>query len=141
MSRFALADLDRVRVSRRRYGPVFTLPNGEQCGLDAFVCHLGDAVAEAGGSVRDLMRELGIEDDGACLLCDSGQPRTMCPSCGCIARCARCADEHDDSSICRVTRESAEWSKTMRDGVVIEPADRLFAIQTMAASYLRRTLQ
>jgi hypothetical protein len=125
-------------ISRRPFGTVITLPNGERMGPELFIRHLAEATAESGGSVAALMDRLGIPDDGTCWMCDSGQLRALCPECGCVARCATCAVEHDDSPICRQTREAADLHRQIRGGTTIEGQDRVAAVKLMASSYLRR---
>jgi hypothetical protein len=138
MSTLTLRNGTRIDFSHRRFGTVITLPSGERVGGQEFLLHLAEATAESGASIAALMERFRIPDDGTCWMCESGQLRTLCPECGCIARCDACAVEHDDSPICRQTREAADLHRRIRGGDTIEPQDRYAAIKLMASSYLRR---
>ena len=141
MSRITLRSGNVLEFSKRQHGIVILLNGRLWMGPQMFLRHLVDACAESGRSVGDLLDELGIENHGTCPFCASGQPRTMCPSCGCVARCAPCAPHHDDSPLCRETLDLADFHRRVRNGDSIEPIDRYHAIKSLASAYERRMVQ
>jgi hypothetical protein len=130
-----------LTFERRRYGTVILLNGTLWCGLERFLLEMIEVHAERGESVNELLAELGIPDDGTCVLCDRPVLRTRCPVCDCVDRCAACARSHDHGSLCRLTREAADIHRQMRGGDVLDSTDRYFAMKSMAPSYLRGPVQ
>jgi hypothetical protein len=141
MSKFTLKNGGTVEFLRREGRFVAVINGQEEIGPKMLLFHLVNECAEAGYSVPEFLHQLGIEDDGTCAFCNQVRPRVTCPSCGCVARCAACGPNHDDSRLCRQTLELATLHRRMRGGDTLDAEDRYYAIKSLALAYERRMVQ
>jgi hypothetical protein len=132
-----------LEFRRTDYGSIVIVNGRHRLSRTDFLVELVDAYYRLGlshprGTAAWLEEMTGIDLHAGCPLCDGPGEITQCPQCS-VGRCPKCAATHDDSGLCRATRECADVHRQMREATEFNDSDFYFARKAMAASFIRRS--